>query len=173
MAFAQFAFEKALGVTDPVQPKMADIGLGGNEYHRDAVPDLPLAELCLDDHQRFIGRAKAGRALHGADDYRAGIAAEGFKGRVGTQRVIDMADRLGIPFRAEAFDFIKRQFRAGGDDKIVIVHEASVTHSHTPGLRLDALGLADNQVDVALFHRACEIHHDVFPVTPADKHPGV
>jgi hypothetical protein len=41
---AHLAFEQALGVADPVEAEMADIGLGGDEGHRHLVAHLRVAQ---------------------------------------------------------------------------------------------------------------------------------
>ena len=70
---------KRLGVADPVEAEMADIGLGGDEGHGHAVADLAAAQLGIEDEGELVGRAEAGGALHGADDDGAGVLAEGLE----------------------------------------------------------------------------------------------
>ncbi|MEZ5867061.1 MAG: hypothetical protein R3D46_00655 [Defluviimonas denitrificans] len=85
------------GVADSVKAKMADIGFGGHEGHRHLVADLAAAQFGVEDEEEFIGRAEAGRALHRADDDRAGVLAEGLESCIGLKRMIDMADGLRMP----------------------------------------------------------------------------
>ena len=77
---AHLAFEQALGVADPVETEMADIGFGGDERHRHAVAQLAAAQLGFQDEQEFVGRAEAGCALHGADHDGPGIGGQLFEG---------------------------------------------------------------------------------------------
>ena len=76
VALAHLGFEHALGVADPADAEMADIGLGGHKGHRHLVADAPLAKIRIHDHGELVGRTEAGRALHAADDDRSGILAE-------------------------------------------------------------------------------------------------
>jgi len=73
MLLAHLAFEQVLGVADAVEAEVADIRLGGHKRHRDPIAQLAAAQLGLQDEQELVGRAKAGRALNGADHHGARI----------------------------------------------------------------------------------------------------
>jgi hypothetical protein len=49
--------------------------------------------------------------------------AEAVEGVGGVGRVVGAADRLGVTIGAEALDFVKGQFRTGGDHQIVVGSE--------------------------------------------------
>ena len=59
VALAHFAFQQALGVADPVQAEVADIGLGGDEGHRYPVAHLATPEFGVEDQGEFVSGAKA------------------------------------------------------------------------------------------------------------------
>ena len=171
---AHFAFEQALCVPHPVEAQMADIGFGRDKGHRHLVADLPLAQLCLDDHRGFIGRAVTGGALNRAHNDGARIVAECLERLVAGFGMIDVADRLREPAMwPKAFDFIEGQFRAGRDDKVVVVDKGPVTHAQALVIRLDLFGRADDQLYVALFHRLFEVDNNVFAISPANQNPRV
>ena len=153
---------------------MADIGFGGHEGHRHLVADLAAAQFGVEDEEEFIGRAEAGRALHRADDDRAGVLAEGLERHIGLKRVIDMADRLRMPaMRPQPLDLVKGQFRPGRDDEVVVVEKGPVDQLKPVFRRMNLLRRRGAECDVLLAHRVGEVDGDVFGLAPADRDPGV
>ena len=73
---AHGALQQALGVADAVEAEMADVGLRRDEGHRHLVAHLGAAQRRVEDEGELVGRAEAGRALHRADDHRAGLVDE-------------------------------------------------------------------------------------------------
>ena len=120
VAVAQLAFQQALGVADAVQAEMADIGFRGDEGHRHLVANAPLAQFGVEDEGELIGRAEAGGALHRADHDGAGICRKFLQRLECLLGMIDMADGLGEAFGPKPGNFVEGQFRAGGDDQIIV-----------------------------------------------------
>ena len=87
--------------------------------------------------------------------------------------MVDMADRLSVAFGAEALDFIKGEFRAGGNDEIVVIDKCAVAHPHALRGGLDLLCLAHNQLDPALLHGGNKVNNDVFPIPPTYQNPWI
>ena len=99
---------------------MADIGFGSHESDWHAVANLALAQIGDRRQRIFISGAKAGRALHRANDHRAGVFAEFFPTLAGYPGVIDVANRLCMPARSQSLDFIEGEVRASRDHQIVV-----------------------------------------------------
>ena len=149
VVLAQLALEQALGVADAVESEMADVGLRGDERHRHAVADAGVAQRLVEDEGELVGRAEAGGALHGADHHRAGIGDQGVDRGLGLQRMIDLADRLGVGLRAEPLDLVEGEFGSGGDDHVVVVDDPAVVELDAPLRRVDALRALRMQRDAA------------------------
>ena len=89
------------------------------------------------------------------------------------QRMIDMANRMGVGRRAKAFDLVEGQIRPGRDDQIVISDRCAVVQLDTLFVRVQALGALRIQRDVALFHHRFKIDLDRILGAPADGDPGI
>ena len=76
---AHLAFQKPLGVADPVEAEMADIGFGGDESHGHLVADFSTAQFGVENEGIFVGGSVAGGALHRAGQNRPGIFAKFLK----------------------------------------------------------------------------------------------
>ncbi len=170
---AHFAFEQALGVADAIEAQMANIGFGRDEGHWDLVAHLGVAQGLVEDGGEFVGGAEAGGALDGTNDHGAGIGDEALEGPLGGHGMVDEADRLRFPLRSEAFDFVKGQFRPGGDHQIVIFDHAAVEQVNLAGGRIETLGALGMEIDVAAGEDRPEIDLDIGPVAPANRNPGV
>ena len=129
VVLAQLALEQALGIADAVEAEMADVGLRGDEGHRHPVAHLGVAQRLVEDEGELVGRAEAGGALHRADHHRAWVGDQGVDGGLGFERVIDLADRLGVGLGPQTFDFVEGELGAGGDDQIVVVERAAVVRA--------------------------------------------
>ena len=170
---AQGALQEALGIADPVEAEMADIGLGGDEGHRHLVADLRVAQGLVEDEGEFIGRTEAGGALHRADDHRAGPCHQRVEGGFRRHGVIDLADRGGMRPGPEALDLVEGEFRPGGDHEIVIGERAPVLELD-PALRgMEPLRALRMERDAAAFEHRLEIHFHSLALAPADGDPGV
>ena len=84
-----------------------------------------------------------------------------------------LADRLSLAVRPEAFDIVKGEFRTGGDNQIIIIHLGFVRHADTFIGRIDLFCLANDQFNISLVQRLCEIDRDFFPLPPADQYPRI
>jgi len=89
---------------------MADIGFGSHESDRDAVANLALAQIGNRRQRIFIGRAKAGRALHRANDI-----GPGFLQNSSNARRLSRRDRRGnglcMSARPQSLNFIEGEVR--------------------------------------------------------------
>ena len=65
-------------------------------------------------------------ALNGANDDRAGIGHQLLEPVKGLDCVIDMADRVRIALRPQAFNLVESQIRASGDDQIIVVNKTTI-----------------------------------------------
>ena len=138
-----------------------------------AVAQLAAAQLGFQDEQEFVGRPEAGRALHGADHHRPRIGRELFEGILGVGGVIDVADRLGVALGPEPRNFVKGEFRPGGDDQIVVVDRGAVGEFDAVVLRVHPLRALRQQADALALHDVGEIDLDIAALAPADRDPGV
>ena len=152
---------------------MADIGLGGDEGHRHLVADLPLAQVGVHDHGELVGRAEAGRALHGADDDRAGVGAELLPGVGALGGVIDVADRVGVLLRPEALDLVEGELGSGGDDQIVVGDRFAVRQLDPVLLRHQLLGRGVDEVHLVARQHRGEVDGDLRLRPPVHRHPRV
>ena len=55
-----------------------------------------------------------------------GFATRASTAVLALQRVVDLADRLGVCLGPEALDLVEGELGAGGDDQIVVVERAAV-----------------------------------------------
>jgi hypothetical protein len=59
MLLAHLAFEQALGVADPVETEVSDIGLRGDKGHGHAIAKFAPAQLGFQNEQELVSRAEA------------------------------------------------------------------------------------------------------------------
>ena len=173
VALAHRRLEHRLGVAYATEPEMADVGLGGDEGHRDAVADPALAQVGFHDEGELVGRAEARRALHRADHDRTGRRDEPVPDLGRLRRMIDVADRLGVAARTETGDLVERELRTGGDHEIVVVDEISVLEPDAVLLRLHALGAGGDEPDSHLREQRRQRQLDVLALPPADRDPRI
>ena len=173
MLGAERTFEQALGVADTVQSQMADIGFRRDEGHRDAVADPRVAESLVEDEGEFIGRAEARGALDGTDHHRARIGDEPVEGFLRRERMIYVANGLGVVMRAETFDFIEGEIGTRGDDEVVVIEGAAIGHLDPVFTRMHARGALAVQGDVSFGAGGSQIDFDLFASPPADGHPWI
>jgi hypothetical protein len=171
--FAHHRFHQTLGIAHATKAEVSDIGLGGNEGHRYLVADLAPAQVGIHDHGELVGRSVAGGHLHRADHDVAGILDELLPGLLGLDRMVDVADRVGMPIRSQTFDFLEGQFGTGGDHQVVIVHAATVVEFDLVLVRMDALGADRDEIDLLLRQQRRDIHFDVAAFAPIDRNPGI
>jgi hypothetical protein len=171
--FAHLAFQKPLGVADPIQAKVADIGFGRDEGHRHAVAHLGAAECGFEDEQELIGRAEAACALRRADDDRAGVGDQLVEDSLRRFGMVDVADGLGVAVGAEALDFVKGKLGPGCDHKVVVGDGLAIDQKDAVFLGHQLFGGDGDEVDPLLRHRGGKVHRDVLAVAPADGDPGV
>jgi hypothetical protein len=170
---AHLAFEQTLGVADPVETEVTDIGLGGDKRHGDAVAKFAAAQLGLQDEQEFVGRAEAGCALHGADHHRPRIGRQLLERLPRLGGVIDVADRLGMAVRPEPRNLVECEFRSSGHHQIVVVDRRAVREFDPVFARVHALRALGQQADTLSAHDVDKINLDIAALAPADRHPGI
>ncbi|MDT4843455.1 hypothetical protein FQZ97_773890 [compost metagenome] len=174
VALAHGRFEHTLGIAHAAQAQVTDVGLGGHEGHGHLVTDLALAQVGVHDHRELVGRAEARSALHGTDHDRAGRLHERIPGRLGGFGVADVADRLRVAAkRTQAFDFVKGQLGAGGDDEVVVVHPAAVFQFDLVGVWVDAFGALNDGFNALFRQRRGDVDLDVLAGAPVHGNPGV
>jgi hypothetical protein len=108
---AHFTFQKPLGITHAIKAEMPDIGLRGHKGHGHTVADLAAAQLGFQNEGEFIGRAKTGCALHGANDDGAGGFAERLESLGCFFGMVNMANGLSEAIGAKSLNLIEGQLR--------------------------------------------------------------
>ena len=91
----------------------------------------------------------------------------------GFDGVIDVADRLGVLARAEAFDFVEGELGAGGDDQEVVVDDAAVVELDLVLVGVQLLRCLGDELDALLLQVGPDLDGDVFLGAPVDGDPGV
>ena len=170
---AEDRLHQPLGIADAAEAEVADVGFGGDEGHRHLVANLAPAQVGFHDHREFVGRAEARGALYGAGDDRAGVGDEFLPGTFGRDRMVDVADRLGMPLRTHALDLVEGQLGAGRYDQEVVVEEAAVIEFDAVVFRMQALDADTDEVDLVLSQRGAGIEFDFLAFSPVDRNPRV
>ena len=173
MLLAHLAFEQSLGIADPVEAEMTDIGFGCHKGHGDAVAELAAAQFGFQDEQELVGRAETGCALHRADHDRPRIGGELLEGFLRVRGVIDVADRLRMAVGPEPRNLVEGEFRPGRDHQIIVVDRAAVGKFDTVFRRMHARRALGQQADALLLHDVDEVDLDIGPLAPADRDPGI
>ncbi len=173
VSVAELVLHQRLGIADPIEAEMADVGFWGDEYHLHAVANPPFAQFGIEDVGEFIGGSETGRSLHSADNDRPWVFAEFLKGFARMHGVIDMADRLGEPVWTKPLDLVESELRPRGDDQVVIRNGLAiiqldvVPHGvHVPS----ALGQITHPFALHDFVQICL---DCRAIAPADRDPRV
>jgi hypothetical protein len=173
VVMTQFAFQHAAGIAHATQPEVADVRFAGDIGHRDFFAQPLLAQVGIDDEGVLVGRAETARKRHGANHDRAGILNEPLITGMGLFGVIDGTDGNGMPFRTGTRYFIEGQFRAGGDQQVVIGHAGTRRKFEPVVFRVDAGHLRSNEVDVFLFQWRCDWKGDVLALAPTYTDPRI
>src|SRR5512145_1834041 len=140
---------------------MADVGLGGDEGHGNAVADLALAEIGVEDHRELVGRTEAGRARRRPHDHRAGVPAEFLPRARSGLRMFDVADRLGVPaMRSESRHLVEGEVGASGDYQVVVADGTAVIELDLVAFGMQPLGSGRYEVDSLLRHDGCDRNLD-------------
>ena len=104
--------------------------------------DQTLAYTWTGDHEVSwtLVKSQMLRTLDGAYDSRPGGCSQRLDRCPRLDRMLDMADRMGMTGRAQAGDLVERKIRAGGDDEIVISQRGVVVELDPVLVRMDAPG---------------------------------
>jgi hypothetical protein len=132
-----------------------------------------MAQVGVHDHGEFVGRAKAGCALDRADDDRAGVGAERLPGRGALGGVIDVADRTCVLLGPESFDLVEGEFRAGGDDQIVVGDRFAVRQGDAVLRRHHLLGRGMDEIHLVARQYGSQVDRDLLFGAPFHRHPGI
>jgi hypothetical protein len=111
--------------------------------------------------------------LHGTHHDRPGIFDECLERRVGLLGVIDVADRLREPFRAQSRYLIEGKVWACGNDQIVIWNICAVGKFNAVLGGMNAFRAMRMIVDPLSRHDLVEVDFDFIPLAPADGDPGI
>ena len=167
-------FEHALRVADPTQAQMPDIGLRGDEGHRDAVAQLALAQVGIHDEGKLVGRAKAGCEGHGTYDHVAGVFQQLFVFLVSGLGVIDRADRGGMStLRSGALDLLESQARPGRYNQVIVVQGLAVLELQSVVGGVDLVATLGDEIDALALDMRTDVKGDAGAVTPPHGHPGI
>ena len=174
MLGAHLGFQEALGVAHAVQTQVADVRLRRHEGHRHLVADAGLAQRGLQDEEELVGGTEARGALRRADDHRAGGLQQLLEDLLGAFGVVDVADRLGeAAMRAEARNLVEGQFRARGDDQVIIADRVAIDQGDAVLFGVQLFGGDGDEVDLLLGHGGGQVHRDLFALAPTHGDPGV
>ena len=87
--------------------------------------------------------------------------------------VIDVADRDRMAVRPEPGNLIEGQFRARGDDQIIVVQRAAIGEVDALLGRPNASGADVDELDTLALHHRRQANLDGFALAPAHRHPRI
>ncbi len=151
---------------------MPEERLGGDERDRRDLLEPGLLDLVLGVEQELVGGPEARAALRGADHDRPRVLQEPIPRVASEHRVLEVADRLGIPVvRPETRDLLEREPRPGADEQPVICQFLAGAGSHRVREGVDPPGGVIDEPDPLLRVDRRQRERHVLGLAAAERDP--